>query len=224
MIYQGIAAVYTDGGVLGSSRSEVGGSWAWVGVDADGLLRAGEYGTLRPAVHGLDSITNNLSEFYAMLKALESMPAGWSGRVCPDSQVTLGRFFWSWKLAGVPAAWRQRMGAVIRRLGKLEPVLHDGHPTRAQLLAGVGKRGNPVSIHNVLADKLCGVALRDLVRTTDERVETIVVDECVTMTPADWRELLQGLPSVEFEITLAGVDPARPTGEESVDVPFRSPA
>jgi hypothetical protein len=41
------------------------------------------------------------------------------------------------------------------RLGTVVPVLLDGHPTQAQLAAGVGKRGHPVSAHNVACDRAC---------------------------------------------------------------------
>ena len=37
-------------------------------------------------------------------------------------------------------------------------LLLDGHPTRSQLEAGKGKRGGPVSEHNVWCDKACGYA------------------------------------------------------------------
>lgn len=47
---------------------------------------------------------------------------------------------------------------------KFEHVLLDGHPTKIQLMTGIGKRGHPVSIHNVAVDKACGEAAAEFMR------------------------------------------------------------
>lgn len=92
-----------------------------------------------------------------MLAGLEALPDGWSGQVCTDSLLTIRRFSnpETAGLAGIPDDWRRRMARVLGRLGALEYVLLDGHPTRAQLAAGVGKRGNKVSEHQVFCDEEC---------------------------------------------------------------------
>jgi hypothetical protein len=228
-----IVAVFTDGGCLGASRSAVGGSWAWVGVDACDMVVREESGLIRVGDHGLDSVTANLTEFYAMLMALEAQPDGWAGKVCADSGITLGRWFASWKLLGVPQDWRIRMGACLARLGRMTPVQHDGHPTIAQLADGRGKRGNLVSPHNVRADVLCGLQLRRLAEGL--LADTVVVDEAVDITPETWdaigkrlpkleelagqqlveldtgrvSDYLAGLPSVSFEVDLSRTEPSR---------------
>jgi hypothetical protein len=43
-------------------------------------------------------------------------------------------------------------------LGKVDYRHVDGHPTASQLKLGIGKRGNPVSKWNVMADELCNKA------------------------------------------------------------------
>lgn len=48
-----------------------------------------------------------------------------------------------------------RMAMTLGRLGQLQYVQLDGHPTKANLRAGVGKRGNPVSRHNAWCDREC---------------------------------------------------------------------
>ena len=148
-------AVYADGGVIGRNPSEDGGTWATCHVDAAGQRVWTASGRIDfEDVGGL--VTNNQSEFYALLSGLEELPAGWSGKVCTDSLVTIRRFRDDGRLWGIPLPWRKRMALVLGRLGALEYVLLDGHPTKAQLAAGRGKRGSPVSIHNVWCDRECG--------------------------------------------------------------------
>jgi hypothetical protein len=69
--------------------------------------------------------------------------------------VTIRRFRDGARTRGIPEAWTGRKDAALGRLGTLSYVLLDGHPTRAQLSAGVGKRGSPVSEHNVWCDEAC---------------------------------------------------------------------
>ncbi len=152
-----IVAVYSDGGCIRANPSPIGGTWACVGVDADDLHVFEHSGVVRPTDLGGHPVTNNQMEFYALLVALESLPPRWSGRVCSDSQVTLGRFFGGQKMTGIPLRWVTRASTAIGRAGTLEPMQLSGHPTREQLRRGIGKRGTPVSIHNVWADRQCAV-------------------------------------------------------------------
>lgn len=170
-----IIAVYADGGVIGANPSPIGGTWAYCWVDTEGRRlyeRSGvvvpvERACAEPAMPfpacavGLPSVTNNLSEFVALARCLRSLPDGWSGDVYSDSQITLGRFFRGWRCEAIPDGWAEQIPRIIARLGSLRPHLLDGHPTKAQLASGVGKRGNPCSEHNVWCDEECGhVALR----------------------------------------------------------------
>jgi ribonuclease HI len=152
-------AVYADGGVIESNPSTFGGTWAFCQVDASGQRILERSGVIPFASVGWP-ITNNFSELTALIEALESLPDGWSGLVHSDSQVSLGRLFKGWALRGIPVELFQRATNAIARLGSLQPVRLDGHPTVEQLRAGVGKRGGPVSIHQVWCDTACNTEAR----------------------------------------------------------------
>jgi hypothetical protein len=91
----------------------------------------------------------------ALTRGLLSLPEGWSGAVCSDSRLALGWVFWNFKHEQVPPVLYQKAHQARARLGRLTVIHLDGHPTAAQLLAGVGKRGNPVSEHNSWCDREC---------------------------------------------------------------------
>ena len=154
MTTSNIIAVYADGGVIGRNPSAIGGTWAFCAVDAAGLRLIERSGTLHPAECG-GPVSNNQAEYYALVNALEAMPAGWSGAVCSDSMVSLGRIFKGWKTDNLPEWMVSRAQAAMARLGWTWCVLLDGHPTKAHLAADVGKRGHPVSEHNVWCDARC---------------------------------------------------------------------
>jgi hypothetical protein len=183
-----VAAIHADGGVLGLNPSKEGGVYAWRHLDSSGrvlrqdsglALMPGEPTTVAmlsdlpfvqvPAWHTngqpVACVSNNMTEFLAVLCALEALPDGWSGDVCSDSGVTLGRLCGSYSLRNIPRLWVERGARVRQRLGRLTPVLHQGHPTKADLAAGYGaKRGHRVSEHNVWADAECN-RLKTLYRT-----------------------------------------------------------
>lgn len=151
-----IVAIYTDGGVILKNPSTIGGTWAWCAVDARGN-RVIERGGAVPARDG-QPITNNHMEQIALTLALEAMPDGWSGTVYSDSMIALGRVFKGWRLKNLPANVAKRSAAAVARLGHIETVLLQGHPTKADLACGMGKKRNlPVSIHNVWCDAECGL-------------------------------------------------------------------
>lgn len=148
--------LYADGGVIGPNPSAMGGTWAFILVCRETQkAQVGESGVILPTNIGVDQVTNNHSEYFALLKGLESLPDGWSGHVYSDSNVSLGRLFKGWATNNLPDAIVERGKAAISRLGDIEWTLLDGHPTKKQLKEGTGKRGNPVSKWNVLCDKEC---------------------------------------------------------------------
>jgi ribonuclease HI len=157
-----IAAVYADGGVIGVNPSPIGGTWAYVHVDAGGEVIARDSAVVTPR-SSVPLITNNLTEMIALVRALAALPAGWSGHVYSDSQITLGRLFLGWKMNGIPPMLVKQGADALERLDlpNVQWTLLDGHPTKAQLAIGKGKRGNPVSIHNVACDKECGRLARE---------------------------------------------------------------
>lgn len=156
------AALYTDGGVIGANPSRVGGTWSYCLVDAAGERIVEASGVITPAQAQMPAITNNLTELLALVYGLERLPLGWAGTVYSDSWVSLQRVFLAAKLRNVPHWLVQRLHALQRsgKLAEMKYELLDGHPTRAELLAGIGKRGHPVSTHNVWADEACQKAGR----------------------------------------------------------------
>ena len=150
-----ITAVYADGGCVGHNPSTIAGTWAACLVDEHEDRAREVSGVIRPRDIGSKFVTNNHAEFYGLLRGLEELPDGWSGTACSDSKVTLGRFFLGWKLTAIPPEWSRRMGFALRRLGKITPLLVNGHPTKLQLLENSGHSGRPVSSFNVWCDLEC---------------------------------------------------------------------
>lgn len=156
-------AVYADGGVININPSPHGGTWACIFVDlATGPAPGGTIiltasGIVTPNDIGLPTVSNNLTELLACVEAMERLPDGWGGVIHTDSYVTLCRLAnANPSFSGIPDHLRTRTWTARRRLGRFSVALLDGHPTRAQLAAGIGKRGNKVSAWNVACDKECG--------------------------------------------------------------------
>ncbi|MBX9623824.1 MAG: hypothetical protein K2X82_08410 [Gemmataceae bacterium] len=150
--------------MIGKNPSPEGGTWAYVLVGPDGEEIARDSGLVRPSdFPPLLWISNNLTELLAITKALYALPMGWKGEVRSDSKVAVTVFRgWQGKAKQHTPKWVPATLAVSARVA-LETrtprfTLLDGHPSAAQLAAGVGKRGNPVCKWNVLADRLCGEA------------------------------------------------------------------
>lgn len=158
-----IIALYADGGVIGPNPSAIGGTWAYCLVDANGQRIVERSGILLvdPTV---PLVTNNVTELLALVEGFEALPDNWQGTVYSDSWVSLQRCFLAAKLNNVPRWLIERLHNVQRsgKLSKAEYCLLDGHPTKAQLAAGVGKRGQPVSEHNVWCDLACGQQAREV--------------------------------------------------------------
>jgi hypothetical protein len=144
----------------------IGGTYAWRQVvDGEPVAGGGYFISCKDA--RVELVTNNQTEMMAMVKGLESLPVNWVGTIFSDSQVTLGRSFAGWKWANIPSWLVHRFQAARARLlhfDEFDHVLLAGHPTRAQLLSGVGKHGYPVSVHNVWCDQACRIAGEDAVR------------------------------------------------------------
>ena len=176
---ENVTTLTTDGGVVGKNPSDFGGTWAFVATDKDDNLvfyRSGFYQAVGQPT------TNNHTEMFAAIMALESMPEGWSGTLVSDSQITLGRLFEGWRNKNLPNDLVTRAQKALKRLGTVKGNHVDGHPTKAHLEAGIGKRGNPVSKWNVVADQLCnrevarvkGILPKELI--LPEHVEPIIED------------------------------------------------
>jgi ribonuclease HI len=162
-----ITALYADGGVIEKNPSPIGGTWAWIQVDENDQQICHESWAITPAEMRTDVVTNNQTELLALLYGLERLPADFCGTVLSDSNNSLGRLFHGWKWNNIPQWMHERYRRVRKHLvhwDAIKPVLLDGHPTKAQLAAGIGKRGHPVSIFNVQCDKLCGEAAEKFLR------------------------------------------------------------
>jgi len=165
-------AAYCDGGVIGSNPSSLGGTWAVVLLDAAGEPYVTASGVVTPEqIAGRPLITNNYTELLAAVEAMERLPEAWTGTLHTDSNVTRCLIVNKRpSMAGIPEDLQRRLAAAKSRLGGawtpgedrrgatggICVVLLNGHPTKAELAAGIGKRGLPTSKWNVLCDKMCG--------------------------------------------------------------------
>ncbi len=147
-------ALYCDGGVVLKNPSLLGGTWAYCGIDENGAKVSKASGVVTPSELGKKVISNNFTELLAALNALESVPHDWEGTLYTDSLVTLRRVTTGNSFKGISNTMKER--TLARRKGrKYKVVLLSGHPSRAELRRGVGKRGTPVSVHNVWCDEEC---------------------------------------------------------------------
>lgn len=152
--FSSVIEIYCDGGIINSNPSPIGGTWAFCGVNAlnDRVVECG--GVIQSSL--AEPITNNTTEQIAIVTALEMLPDGWSGLICSDSQIALGRVFKGWQTNGLPDEIIRRTTHALARMGRIEHKLLQGHPTKADLACGIGKKRQlPVSIHNVWCDKRC---------------------------------------------------------------------
>lgn len=146
--------LFTDGGCVGPNPSPIGGTWAWTLVKDGEQIRCGS-GVLTAAKVGVP-VSNNVSELYAMLRAIQALPEGWKGHIVSDSFVTICRRFPASKMNGVSEALVPFARTMFRRACDTSRwVLVDGHPTLPEIEAGYGKRGKVVSVWNKWCDKEC---------------------------------------------------------------------
>jgi DNA modification methylase/ribonuclease HI len=162
-----VTEVFADGGVVLVNPSPHGGTWAWCHVSGGERVREAG-GTVTPAEIGMGKVSNNQTEFLALLLCLEALPDGWSGKVFTDSGVTLQRFRDAAKTNGIPPVWVRRLAGVRHRLGELEYVLLGGHPSKADLARGSRSDGKPVSAFNKWCDEECGRRAKELTPTPAE--------------------------------------------------------
>lgn len=146
--------LFCDGGLVGAQPFTLAGTWAYV-VVVDGQAFRERSGIIRVA-----GTTNNQTEMYALLMGLKALPSDFAGEILSDSMVTLGRVFLSWKWNNIPDEFHTIFREQTTRLknwgtDRITYTLLDGHPSKAQLAAGIGKRGHMVSAFNVWCDAEC---------------------------------------------------------------------
>ena len=156
--------IYTDGGVIGKNPSERGGTWGFV-VVKDGKAIYELSGILRPIDISLPVVTNNMTELWAIMSALEWSNA-WTPTIYTDSIISFYRLTKKKaKWAGIPNDIRERFVAARSRHALPVKAVHlKGHPTKAMLASGRCPKGTPVSKWNVRADDLCNAEARRFAR------------------------------------------------------------
>ena len=102
-------SLFTDGGCLDANPSDRGISWAWCRVER-GELVAHESGFIEARELPEGKGTNNQGEFFAALRALESLEAGEIVHVYTISSLTLWRYTEPDRagLKNIPLDWRKR--------------------------------------------------------------------------------------------------------------------
>ncbi len=203
------ARVYADGGLVWSGQagaSLIGGTWAWVSVDANDQEVARASGFISAAEMAADygmtaEVTNNQTEFLAMLLALEALPDRWAGVICSDSKNALDRISLRSSMKNLPLAWIRRAKVARGRLGRLVELHVSGHPSVIDLECGrrhvkepikgfstgwcdkgthdMHYHGRPVSKWNKVVDRLCREAglPHMLPRKATKRSKTPIIDE-----------------------------------------------
>lgn len=154
--------LYADGGVVGKNPSQLGGTWAFVVLySKEGVLvkKFFDSGVVTLRSEGVSEITNNYTEFLAVLNGCEHLkrehPENKIVYIHTDSNVTRCRFENEKpKFEGLTQSLVDRMRQVKINSNYIFRLL-DGHPNKLQLQNGTGKRGQPVSKWNVFCDLLC---------------------------------------------------------------------
>jgi len=150
-------SLFCDGGVIKRNPSKIGGTWAWCQVKNNQVIRS-NCGVIRPVDMEMPSISNNLSELFAAIKALTALNTCYKDIpvvLYTDSKVTMHRLTDSVGFAGIPNDLRLRT-LELRRLWHPQVILVGGHPSKKELETGLRERnGFPVSQWNVWCDKTC---------------------------------------------------------------------
>lgn len=156
--------LFCDGGCVFSNPSPIAGTWAWVHT-IDGSPTTHDSGIIYPNNVRSLFVSNNVSEYIALLKGLNSLDSEWRGTIYSDSQITFGRFHLGWKNKNIPQYLIKVLDRTRDRLvywKNIKWVLLEGHPTKIDLYRGYGKSGRPVSIWNQWCDEECNRRAQEL--------------------------------------------------------------
>lgn len=160
-------SLYTDGGVVGSNPSSIGGTVAFYIIGQKNEVLSNYSSFLHPNFMGSDKVTNNQTELWALLLGLAHLKPDQIAHVYCDSEISLGRVFKNYAMANIPKFMFYVLMHIKRmeNFKKLEYTLLSGHPTKRQLELGTGKGGRPVSEWNVNCDRDCNL------RSVDKKVK-----------------------------------------------------
>lgn len=147
--------LFVDGGLVGRNPSSVGGCFSWCFVQDGTIVKVGS-GRVYPT-EASPMVTNNQTEMVAMLQGILELPIPYEGNIFSDSMITIGRVSMNWAWQNIDRQQVLQFNALrsTRDFKKMRFILLDGHPTRVELQAGVGKKGHPVSEFNVRCDREC---------------------------------------------------------------------
>lgn len=163
--------LFADGGVISGNPSDAGGTAAWAlhYIGPFGVIhyRWGAY--LIAPMHG--PVSNNYTEMEAVLLGLDFLSRDTVRRVdfiVSDSLTTLRRIFetvpWSSSTDQRATDSQRTRLQLCRDLSLItrqtRGILLSGHPSPAQLAAGVGKNGYPVHPANAWCDTACTAIAR----------------------------------------------------------------
>lgn len=174
--------VYADAGLLSPNPSPIGGTFAYCYTDTDDEFMAGYAGVIlttsiranrnpkevpqyltvdennrgRIAQWDKSHMSPDQAELMALIWAIGALRPGWSGKVYSDNQSALERLFGKYEWNGIPKHNREYGEKCVARLGKVEPILLNGHPSRKDLISGLRTNKNgitrPCSVHNKWCD------------------------------------------------------------------------
>lgn len=177
-----VTELWCDGGVVKKNPSPFAGTWAWIALDGDGERVKGDSGIVTPAYLNLPTVSNNVTELLATVKALQWVACGWTGTLFTDSLVTKRRLTDGQSFNGVPQ-WLRVQALELRRSRRFEVVLVGGHPTQKELSQGFrpwvhrcpdggvflsGSAGRiPVGPWNVWCDQRCKQEAKRFMKTTN---------------------------------------------------------
>lgn len=152
--------IFCDGGVIGPNPSKLGGTWCWCLIGENDTLLISRSGIVQPQDLGTETVTNNHTELFAALMAMESMQSFPGIALYTDSLITLRRITAGMRFNGCPDWMRDRV-LNIRRIVSPKVTLVKGHPTKKELSDGLSRRGLPTSKWNVYCDRTCTALAKD---------------------------------------------------------------
>ena len=162
-----ITRLYADGGLVGRNPAQVG-TWAWIAttqsLDGPEVEVASDAGLLHCTRLGAARITNNNSEIWALLQGV-TRTGTLPDLILTDSRTAMGMVAGWYSTKSQPADLAERVEFVRARFPALSSDstwrLLQGHPTKEDLIAGVGKKRKlPVSAWNQLCDQRCNEVRR----------------------------------------------------------------
>jgi ribonuclease HI len=179
-----VPMLFTDGGCIGRNPSIHGGTWAYIILNAHTtprtlavpatppnpriksgvvwpkggkIIESAEFEEIEQSFFDRPYVTSNLTEFYAALTGIHELYRRDYRKIqlFTDSEVTASRLTGEKAaMKGLPANlvnhWREIQSSLA-----LDILLLQGHPTKIELEAGVGKSGRVVSVWNKHCDTEC---------------------------------------------------------------------